>query len=87
MYPERRLRGGYSKTIKYRVTLKPLLKMLVDMNMTIGDLSRLKLVHHPSSFLAGNIDPTSLNNLCNYFGVPPHEIFEVEIYDGDKRLL
>lgn len=86
-YRKRKLKGGYSKTIKYRVTFKPLLKMLVDLNMSMCEVVSLGLIKYPASFFTGDIDPISLNNLCNYFGVPPNEIFEVEIYDGDKRLL
>lgn len=80
-FRERKLKGGYSKTIKYKVSFKPLLKLLVDMNMPICTLYNTNILAHPSSFFAGEIDAPSLNNLCNFLGVPPHEIFEVEIYD------
>lgn len=82
---KRKLSVGSKKTIKYRVVFKPLLKMMVDLDITVKQLEQLGIIQN-RWFWMGNIDVVSLNNLCNYFGVPPHQIFEIEILNPNDLL-
>lgn len=75
-----KLEFGLGKRCKYKISIKPLLKICVDLERSLSYVLREADVQR-DVFGEIVLDAENINKLCNYLGVPPNRLFAFELKD------
>lgn len=73
---------GIGSTLKYKMTVKPLRKLLVDMGRPLSWVMNGAKVKRPHDFGTYRMTLEDLDRVCEFLGVPPDMVVSFELKDA-----